>query len=295
MMLLSICIVYAGENRKINPMRLATARVDDTTVAARVEADGLVPLPFPDVAALLASDDWHLTAERAEATPLPAGTELEAVIPKPEKIFCCGLNYRRHAEEAGLEIPTYPTLFSKYWRTLMGPGDPLRLPPNSEMVDWETELAVVIGRECRSIEASEAPAVIGGYTVLNDISMRDWQRRTSQWDQGKNFEATNPVGPHLVTLDELPDPEAVPLRTRLDGEVMQESNTSDLIFSAAELVAYISQFTTLVPGDLIATGTPSGVGGARKPPVYLEPGQTLVSEADGIGTLTTPILGGTDD
>ena len=273
-------------------MRLATAREADRTVAVRVEGERLLPLPFPDVGALLASGPrWREEAERATGAPLQGGTELEAVVPRPEKIFCCGLNYRSHAEETGLEIPSFPALFNKYWRTLMGPGDPLHLPATSDLVDWEVELCVVIGRQCRSVDEAGAREAIAGYTVINDISMRDWQRRTTQWDQGKNFEASTPVGPHLVTVDELPDPEAVPLRTLLDGAIMQDSTTADLIFSPAQLVSYISEFTTLVPGDLIATGTPSGIGATRKPPVFLAPGQVLVSEVEGVGTLTTAIVG----
>jgi acylpyruvate hydrolase len=151
---------------------------------------------------------------------------------------------------------------------------------------------VIVGQECRYVDEAEAREAIAGYTVVNDVSMRDWQRRTTQWDQGKNFEASTPVGPHLVTLDELDDPEALAIRATLDDEVVQDSNTGDLIFSAARLVSYVSEFITLAPGDLIATGTPSGVGAARKPPVFLTAGRTLVTEVDGLGALTTPIVGG---
>jgi acylpyruvate hydrolase len=273
-------------------MRLATARFANSTTAVRVEGDRLFRLPFADVGGLLADGPGWRDAAKEGDDPLPADTQLAPVVPRPEKIFCCGLNYRQHAEETGLELPTYPTLFSKYWRTLLGPSDPLVLPANSDLVDWEAELGVVIGRECRSVDEDDAIEAVAGYTVVNDISMRDWQRRTTQWDQGKNFEASTPVGPHLVTLDELEDAGALAVRTIVDGEVMQESNTSDLIFSVAALISYISEFTTLSPGDLIATGTPSGVGAARKPPVFLAAGQTLVTEVDGVGAITTPIVGG---
>jgi acylpyruvate hydrolase len=274
-------------------MRLATARVEGGTVAVRVEAHGLAPLGYADVGELLASgDDWRDRAkqDRDEHLPLET-TALAAVVPHPEKIFCAGLNYRRHAEEAGLEIPEFPTLFSKHWRTLIGPTDQLVLPANSDRVDWEGELGVIVGRPCRMVGVEEAAAAIAGYTVINDISMRDWQRRTLQWHQGKNFEASTPVGPHLVTLNELDDPEGLRLTTSLDGETVQDSSTADLIFSAPELVAYISQFITLVPGDLIATGTPSGVGGARKPPVFLSSGQTLRTEIADVGQIVTPVVG----
>jgi acylpyruvate hydrolase len=274
-------------------MRLATARADGRTVAVRVQAHGLTPLGYADVGELLASgDDWRERAEREQSEPLPLETTaLAPVVPHPEKIFCAGLNYRRHAEEAGMEIPEFPTLFSKHWRALIGAADPLVLPVNSDRVDWEGELGVIVGRACRMIGAEEAATAIAGYTVINDISMRDWQRRTPQWHQGKNFEASTPVGPHLVTLDEVADPEALRLTTSLDGETVQDSSTADLIFSAPDLIAYISQFITLVPGDLVATGTPSGVGGARKPPVFLTSGQTLRTEIEGVGEIVTPVVG----
>jgi acylpyruvate hydrolase len=273
-------------------MRLATARVRGRTVAVRVDADGLAPLGYADVGELLATgEDWRERAAGGQGELLPLETTaLAPVVPCPEKIFCAGLNYRRHAEEAGLDIPAFPTLFSKHWRALIGARDPLVLPPNSDRVDWEGELGVIVGRSCRMASVEDAAAAIAGYTVINDISMRDWQRRTLQWHQGKNFEASTPVGPHLVTLDELDDPEALRLTTSLDGETVQDSSTADLIFSAPDLIAYVSQFITLVAGDLIATGTPSGVGGARKPPVFLRPGQTLRTEIEGLGAIVTPVF-----
>lgn len=273
-------------------MRIATARLDGETVAVRVDGDDLYPLGYRDVGGLLAHGDWVEEAKTAGAgaTPLPAGTQLAPVVPNPEKIFCAGLNYREHAKEAGLAEPEHPVLFGKYARTLIGPNDPIVLPANSDKVDWEAELCVVLGAECRMISPEQASGSIAGFTVINDISMRDWQRRTSQMLQGKNFEASTPVGPHLVTLDELEDPTALRITTTVDGEIVQDSSTADLIFSVNELIAYISQFITLVPGDLIATGTPSGVGGARKPPIYLEPGQTLRTAIGGIGELVNPVL-----
>jgi len=274
-------------------MILATARTStDETRAVRVEGSALVSLPYGDVGELLASGSGWEAAAAADGETLAVGTELAPVVPRPEKILCAGLNYRRHAEEAGLEIPAYPTLFAKHWRALLGPSDPLVLPSNSDRVDWEAELAVVIGRPCRAANAATAAAAIAGYTVMNDISMRDWQKRTTQWHQGKNFEASTPLGPHLVTAEELDDPAALPVRATLDGEVMQDSNSRDLIFSAIDLVAYASEFITLMPGDVIATGTPSGVGGARKPPVFLAPGQTIRVEVEGVGEIATSIEAG---
>jgi acylpyruvate hydrolase len=278
--------------REEGRVRVATARVGEGTVAVRVEGDELVSLPQPDVGALLASGPgWAAAAASGDGERLSAAeTVLAPVVPRPEKIFCVGLNYRAHAEEAGLPIPEAPVLFGKYWRTLIGPTDPLVLPANSDRVDWEAELAVVIGTPCRSASPEQARAAIAGYTVFNDVSMRDWQKRTSQFHQGKNFEASNPMGPHLVTLDELDDPDALRITATLDGETMQDSSTADLIFPVVDLVAYISEFITLMPGDVIATGTPSGVGGARKPPIFLAPGQTLRVAVEGVGEIVTPIL-----
>jgi acylpyruvate hydrolase len=203
------------------------------------------------------------------------------VVPRPEKIICAGLNYRGHAEETGLGVPDFPTIFAKYARALLGPNDDIVLPRNSEKVDWEAELAVIIGREVRHAGEDEAAEAIAGYAVANDISMRDWQTRTLQWLQGKTFEATTPFGPHLVTPDEIaPDAK---ISCQLDGEVMQDSTIADLLFGPADLIAYISTILTLQPGDVIATGTMGGVGHARKPPRYLQSGQTLVARIEGIG------------
>jgi acylpyruvate hydrolase len=212
-------------------------------------------------------------------------SDLAPVVTNPEKIFCVGLNYVAHAKEAGLEVPSFPPLFAKFARSLIGPGDDLVLPGNSGKVDWEIELGVIVGRPIRHASQEDALAAVGGYTVVNDVSMRDWQRRTSQFLQGKTFESSTPVGPWLVTPDEVPDPQALTLRCKVDDETMQETSSSDMVFTVAELLAYISQIITLVPGDIIATGTPSGVGGARRPQLFLKPGNVMVSEIDGIGVM----------
>jgi acylpyruvate hydrolase len=271
-------------------MRLATIRRGDGTRAARVNGDSLTVLPFADVGELLASGpDW---ADRAaDGTADGGGTlalsdvELAPVVPRPEKILCVGLNYRAHAAEANLAVPDYPPLFAKYWRSLIGPHDDLVLPENSDKVDWEGELGLVIGSAVRHADLETAERSIAGYTVINDVSMRDWQRRTSQFLQGKTFERSTPVGPYLVTRDELEDPDRVRLTCSVDGVLMQEAWSDDLVFSPAEIVSYISGIITLMPGDLIATGTPSGVGGARKPPVFLAPGQTMRTSIDGVGEM----------
>jgi len=196
---------------------------------------------------------------------------------------------RTHIQEMGRELPPYPTLFAKFAEALIGPYDDLVLPAESDAVDWEAELAVVIGQRVRHADGDSAQAAIAGYAVANDVSMRDWQFRTSEWLQGKTFEATTPFGPHLVTTDEVaPDAQIV---CEVDGETVQSSRISDLVFSPVELVRYISTILTLSPGDVIIIGTMGGVGHARKPPAYLHPGQKLVTRIDGVGELVTPVLG----
>jgi acylpyruvate hydrolase len=212
-----------------------------------------------------------------------ADADLAPVIPRPSKIFCLGLNYRSHIEEMGAERPENPTLFAKFPAALIGARDPIRLPDASKAVDWEAELAFVVGRRVRNASAQQAADAIGGYTICNDVSMRDWQWRTTQWDQGKNFEASTPVGPFVVTGDEIDDAADLEVTCRVDGQTMQTARTGDLLFKPATIVAYVSQFTTLRPGDLIATGTPGGVGAGRDPKVFLAPGQVLETAIEGIG------------
>jgi acylpyruvate hydrolase len=265
-------------------MRLATIRrPDGTTAAARLEGDELVLLPYSDVVALLAEPGWREAAgEAADERVALAGADLAPTV-QPAKVICVGLNYRSHIEEMGRPLPDHPTLFAKFADTLTGPYDDLIVPRVSAEVDWEVELGVVIGRAARNVYESGAAACIAGYTVVNDISMRDWQWRTTQWDQGKNFEASTPVGPFLVTGDEIDDAADLEVTCRVDGQTMQTGRTCDLLFKPAVIVAYVSQFTTLQPGDLIATGTPGGVGAGRDPKVFLAPGQLLETAIEGIG------------
>jgi acylpyruvate hydrolase len=265
-------------------MKLATLRTPDGSVAARVDGQrGIVIDGVADVGALLARPDWRSLAEQATGPGLPLDN-LDTVIPHPGKVICVGLNYRAHILEMGRSLPEYPTLFAKFTDTLIGPNDPIEIPSTAaDKVDWECELVVVVGETVRGADIDEAAAAIGGYTIMNDISMRDWQFRTREWLQGKNFGNTTPVGPVVVTPDEWePGPE---IRTVVDGELVQTASTGDLVFDPAHLVSYISEMIILRPGDIIATGTPGGVGHARKPPRYLSPGSTVRTEIDGIGAL----------
>jgi acylpyruvate hydrolase len=267
-------------------MKLGTVRTEDGTQAVRLDGERLVGLGFRDVGAVFEAGGPDLVATADNGFSVsPADADLAPPVPSPEKIVCVGLNYRAHAEEAGLGIPEYPTLFAKYARALVGPADPIVLPADASLPDWEAELGIVIGREVRRADREQARASIGGYTVVNDVSMRDWQRRSSEWLQGKTFEATTPVGPFVVTLDEIDDPDDLSLTCEIDGEIVQDARTGDMIFGPAEIVSYVSQIITLVPGDLIATGTPSGIGSARKPPRSLTPGQTVKTSLAGVGEL----------
>jgi acylpyruvate hydrolase len=265
-------------------MRFATIRTAAGTTAARLDGDSLVPLDAADVGALLASGDASSVPVRAGAAAVPvAESDFAPVVPYPSKIICVGLNYRTHIIETGRELPEYPTLFAKFPETLMGANDDLVIPAVSEKVDWEVELAVIIGAPVYRASAAQALTAIAGYATSNDVSMRDWQRRTLQWLAGKMFQHTTPVGPYLVTADEVGHAADLEIRCEVDGQVMQRARTSDLLFKPADVVAYVSQAITLNPGDLLLTGTTGGVGDARKPPVYLKPGQVLRTCVEGLG------------
>jgi acylpyruvate hydrolase len=268
----------------LGAMRFATIRTEYGTTAARLEGDVLVTLDAADVGEMLAAGSEGTGRMWEEAVVVPvAEADFAPVVPRPGKVICVGLNYRAHIAETGRELPAYPTLFAKFADTLLGPRDDLVIPAVSERVDWEVELGVVIGRPIYRATPEEAAAAIAGYTVVNDVSMRDWQRRTLQWLAGKMFERSTPAGPYLVTPDEVDDAADLEVRCEVDGAVMQRSRTSDLLFSPADIAAYASQAITLRPGDLIATGTPGGVGDARKPPVYLRPGNVLRTWIEGVG------------
>ncbi|MCE7004256.1 fumarylacetoacetate hydrolase family protein [Kibdelosporangium philippinense] len=268
-------------------MKLATLRMDDGLHVARVHGDGYVDLGKGDVGELLADPDWRSRAAAGGTYVERRPGDLAPVIPRPGKIVCVGLNYRTHIAEMKREVPRHPALFAKFPEVLIGPYDVLTLPPESAAVDWEAELVVVIGQRVRRADKASAQAAIAGYTIMNDVSMRDWQFRTSEWLQGKTWEATTPLGPYLVTPDELA-PDAT-IQCTVDEERMQHSTVDDLLFGPVDLVEYISAMVTLNPGDLIATGTTGGVGHARTPPRYLRDGQTLVTEIYGIGAMANQV------
>lgn len=273
-------------------MRLATVRTPEGIRAVRVEADRLVELPFPDVRAVLETGgDW---LERAAATKGRntsfADASFAPLIPNPSKIFCIGFNYLEHIREMGQEPPQHPSIFAKFARALIGAYDPIAMPQASEQVDWEVELGAIVGRPVRRAGVDEARDAIAGYTICNDMSVRDWQFRTRQALQGKTWEHMTPIGPVLVTPDELDDARNVRVQCLVDGQVMQDSSTADLQFSPAELVSYISTFITLDPGDVICTGSPAGVGFSRKPQVFLRPGNVVTTRIERIGELVNPCV-----
>ena len=210
-------------------------------------------------------------------------------IERPGKIVCVGLNYRDHAEEQGTELPTAPLLFAKWPNALIGPGEPIVIPRVSKQVDYEAELGVVIGERVRSVSEENALETVRGYLCLNDVSARDLQFSDGQWTRGKSPDTFCPVGPQLVPPAEVPDPQVLGIRCVLNGEVMQDSMTANMIFTVAEVIAYASATMTLEPGDLIATGTPAGVGVFRDPPVLLKDGDEVTIEIDGLGALTNPV------
>ena len=208
---------------------------------------------------------------------------------RPRNVICIGLNYRDHAAEGGAPIPEKPVVFAKLNGCVIAPNAPIVLPPDTQQVDYEAELAVVIGRSCRGVSASDALNYVAGYTCLNDVSARDFQFGDNQWVRAKSQDTFGPMGPYLVTSDDIPDPQKLAIRCSINGQVLQDSNTDKMIFGVRELIAFISRGITLQPGDVISTGTPHGVGFARKPPIYLKDGDEVVVEVEGIGKLTNPV------
>lgn len=285
-------------------MRLATLKTTAGLRAAAVVGDRFIDLQATDarlpgsVRALLA--DWHAQKGRVEEAIRSSAAvrlsvdqvRLAPPVPDPPKILCIGLNYRDHAIEGGKAIPEEPVLFGKFTNALIADGEPIRLPRVSQKVDYEAELVVVIGKRGRDIPVDSAMEYVAGYTIGHDVSARDWQFRGAerQWIIGKTFDTFAPTGPHLVTADELGDPHGLQVKLRLNGREMQNSNTREFIFPVPKLIEYLSQVMTLEPGDLIFTGTPPGVGVARKPPVFLQPGDNVEVEIEGIGVLRNPVV-----
>ncbi len=265
-------------------MRFVSVRSGASPYAALLEGEELVPLGFEDVGAMLKAGGAPSSPPTGEPVAF-GGAALAPVVPSPPRIFCVGLNYRTHILEMKRELPAHPTLFAKFPAALVGPRDDICLPAVSERVDWEAELAVIVGRCGRHLTRDEAREAIAGYSVINDVTARDFQNRTLQWLQGKTFEGTCPFGPALVTPDEIDDARDLEVTCEVDGEVVQRARTSDLLFDPPTLVAYISQLMTLEPGDVIATGTPGGVGAGMDPPRFLKDGSVVRTRIEGIGEL----------
>jgi 2-keto-4-pentenoate hydratase/2-oxohepta-3-ene-1,7-dioic acid hydratase in catechol pathway len=264
-------------------MKLVTFTHDGSTRVGVVEGAEVVAVDFPDMVALLEAGAAPKPV-RGPRLPLDA-VRLEAPIRRPPKFLAVGLNYADHVAEAGMQTPAHPMIFNKQSTCVVGPTDDVHLPRASEMVDYEGELGFVIGRRCRHVSRADAPGVIAGYLVVDDVSARDWQFHTATWTMGKSFDTHGPLGPWIVTPDELPDPHALEIRTWVNGELRQHSNTRHLIFDCFALVEYLSAAFTLEVGDVITTGTPSGIGIGMQPPRLLAAGDVVRVEIEGIGRL----------
>jgi 2-keto-4-pentenoate hydratase/2-oxohepta-3-ene-1,7-dioic acid hydratase in catechol pathway len=281
-------------------VKLATYAAKGEVSYGAVAGQGVVDLKkrlgpdrFPTLKSVLAAgalDQARRAAEGQSADHPLGGVALKPVIPDPDKIFCVGLNYHAHREETGRKPSEHPAIFARYALTQVGSGEPLVKPRNSDAFDFEGELAVVIGRRGRHVPRSRALEIVAGYACYFDGSVRDWQRHNSQWTPGKNFPGTGGFGPWMVTADELPDPSKLVLATRLNGREMQRSATDLMIFDVPTVLEYLTGFTELSPGDVIATGTPGGVGFTREPPVFLRPGDAVEVEIDRIGVLRHPVV-----
>ena len=270
--------------------------LEDGSIGDVCRADSQIP---EDVNEFLAAGETMHSRVTQTAASLGADhvLDMDAVrlgppVPNPDKILCIGINYKDHIEETNSETPEHPVVFSKYSNTIIGPDDPIHLPVISKAVDYEAEFAVVMGKTARNVSKEDALDYVGGYTALNDVSARDFQHRTSQWVMGKSFDTFAPIGPVLVTADDIPDPHALDIKLRLNGEEMQSSNTRQLLFTVNDLIADITSVMTLEPGDIISTGTPGGVGFARDPQVLLKPGDMVEVEIQDIGILRNPVIQG---
>ena len=252
----------------------------------------LTPLGVPDTVSAIAVGTTALrqALEMPDTSRISASSvHLLAPIPRPPRVFCVGLNYRDHAIESKMEIPKVPTIFIKLASAVIGPNGSVRIPALTKQPDYEVEFAIVIGKAGRNIAKENWQEHVFGYTILNDVSARDVQLATSQWILGKSFDTFCPIGPAIVTADEIADPHNLDIKMTIGGEVLQHSNTRELIFKAPELISYISAVTALEPGDIISTGTPAGVGLGRTPQRWLQPGETMIAEVEGLGQLINPV------
>lgn len=277
-------------------MRLATLKDGTAVLLSDTGAVALEQLGFRgsllDLAGSGAETKLELgrkAAETAAGEPIDS-SEVAAPIGRPPKIVAIGLNYSDHADESQMELPKSPLVFTKFSSSVTGPSDPIELPAGlSKEVDYEVELGVVIGRTAKNVGIENALEYVFGYTVVNDVSARDLQFADQQWVRGKSLDTFCPMGPAIVTADEIPDPQALNVGCAVNGQILQQANTRDMIFGVADLVSRLSHSFTLEPGDVIATGTPSGVGFSRKPPIYLRPGDSLRTWVEGIGELLNPV------
>jgi 2-keto-4-pentenoate hydratase/2-oxohepta-3-ene-1,7-dioic acid hydratase in catechol pathway len=298
-------ITFTPKSAPTSSPRAGALLPDGTSVlnfAVAVDASADVPL----LAWFDLGDEWlpkarqihdQLAKSAARVETLPRGTVLPLSdlvlgppVPRPGKLICVGLNYRDHAAESNMAVPTSPVTFSKYVTSVVGPGTPVRLPAVSSQVDYEAELAVVIGRRTKHVSVEAAWDHVLGYMNLNDVSARDLQFADGQWQRGKSCDTFAPMGPAIVTRDAVPDPHKLRIQLRLNGTTLQDSSTEQLIFGIDQVVSFLSQTVTLEPGDVIATGTPPGVGFARKPPIFLKPGDVVEVEVEGLGVLSNPVI-----
>jgi len=280
----------------------ATEGLPDPSVTRVIDLNAADPRLPADMLQLLRGGDELLDLARHVIQSAPAelwleiaGPELLAPVPNPGKLICIGLNYRDHAAEAEMAAPAEPVVFAKLNNTVNGPYSPIRMPRSTEQIDYEGELGVVLGKTCKGVKEADALDYVAGYLAVNDVSARDVQHRNGQWVLGKSPDGFAPMGPALVTADEVGDPQQLDLRTRIGEEVVQSANTREMIFPVARLISFISELVTLDPGDVIATGTPSGVGGAQDPPRWLRAGETVRVEFPRLGALANLIMPPEDD
>ena len=269
-------------------LKLVTYSVDGGEPrVGSLEGEEIRPLAHEDMIEFI---EYGGSPEPGEDTVSLGQARIHAPIARPQKVIGIGLNYEDHAAETGADIPEKPIVFAKYPNTVIGPGEAIRIPPITEQADYEAELAVVIGRAARNVPESEALDYVFGYANANDVSSRDLQfSEGGQWTRSKSIDTFCPLGPFIATTDEIVDPQDLSIRCILNGEVMQDGTTSKMIFPVAELVSFLSRGMTLVPGDVIVTGTPPGVGSARDPQVWLQAGDEVTIEIQGLGTLTNPV------